>query len=73
MFTGEEVKFQDKPPVDRLLDQDDCSIDMLLEEPSILQECKSQNPRLMELCALYSSSVCLFLFTLFCLFFLFIV
>ena len=36
-------------PIDGLLDKDDCSLEMLLDEPDLLQECKSQNPRLIDL------------------------
>ena len=49
MSDQEEEKCVFKSPVDVLLEKDDCSVELLLDEPSTLQECKSQRPRLMEL------------------------
>ena len=57
-FTA-EVLFEDKSPVDILLDKEDCSVDDLLDEPSILQECKSQKLRLMEL---FADTICDFFY-----------
>jgi len=40
--------FRKESPVDALLDKEGCTLDMLLDEPDLLQECKSQNPRLID-------------------------
>ena len=36
-------------PIDELLAKPDCTLKMLLDEPDIVQECKSQNRALLDL------------------------
>ena len=40
--------FQDTSTIDALLDKEEVSLDAILDEDDLLQECKSQNTRLMD-------------------------
>jgi serine/threonine-protein phosphatase 6 regulatory subunit 3 len=41
--------FHTTSSIDSILDRGDCSLEDLLDEEEILQECKAQNKRLMQL------------------------
>jgi predicted transcriptional regulator len=42
--------FQAQSAVSQLLEQDDCTVERLLDEPEIIQETKSMNNQLINLC-----------------------
>ena len=43
--------FPHRSPIDGLLDNEDCTIQQILDEDDILQECKSKNDKLTNLWA----------------------
>lgn len=44
-----DTGYSNSENIDKLLNQEDCSLKRLLEDEDILQECKSQNQKLVKL------------------------